>query len=141
MRRLLEVDGAAFAQAESTVTLLLQADDLGLQQLLHDAEAARKPVVPALVLVTGEGIRVLTQALGAAWAYDNRALQEHLPDRRPHGQSEWNRFNYALHAAGCLAGGVQLDWELQASFWQQPLWPSSSRSSPCSRTRHTGTRG
>jgi len=124
VNRLLEVDVAALALAESIVTLLVPADELQLRQLLHDAEVAGKPVVPALVLVTGEGIRVLTEALGTAWAYDDRAMQEHLPDRRPHGKSEWGRFNYALHAAGCLAGGVQLDWELQASFWQQPLWPS-----------------
>ena len=124
VKRLLEVDGAALALAESTVTLLLQADELQLRELLDDAEVARTPVVPALVLVTGEGIRVLTEVLGNAWAYDDRALQQHLPDRRPHGKSEWSRFNYALHAAGCLAGGVQLDWELQVSFWQQPLWPA-----------------
>ena len=125
VKRLLEVDGAALALAESTVTLLLlQADELQLRELLDDAEVARTPVVPALVLVTGEGIRVLTEVLGTAWAYDDRALQQHLPDRRPHGKSEWGRFNYALHAAGCLAGGVQLDWELQVSFWQQPLWPA-----------------
>ena len=51
-------------------------------------------------------------------------MQEHLPGRRPSGRSEWSRFNYALHAAGCLAGGLQLDWDHQASFWQASLWPA-----------------
>lgn len=124
MQRLLEVDDDALSLVEATVTLWSQADEPELRRLLHDAEAARRPVLPALVLITAEAIRVLTGSLGTPWAYDDRVMQEQLPDRRPSGRSEWSRFNYALHAAGCLAGGVQLDWGLQASFWQAPLWPA-----------------
>ncbi len=56
-------------------------------------------------------------------ALEESVWGDHLPDRKPHGRSEWRNANYALHAAGCLAAGVWLDVGSQESFWRLPLWP------------------
>lgn len=57
------------------------------------------------------------------WQFTDDLWDEHLPDRKPHGRTQWRKASFAVHAAGCLAAGVWLDVGLTESYWQAPFWP------------------
>lgn len=56
------------------------------------------------------------------WQYTDELWDEHLPDQKPRTAAEWRHANFAIHAAGCLAGGIWLDVGRTEFFWRGPFW-------------------
>ena len=78
---------------------------------------------PPLLTVAAALLVVRVEAQPGPLGLDERVWDTFLAESRPQGRSEWRNANYALQAAGCLAGGLWLDVARQESFWRLPLWP------------------
>ena len=97
-----------------------------MRPALAAAEQNRVLLTPPLISVAAALLRVLAdQADEPPWRYSGRLWNDHLPDLRPAGRSEWRRATLTLHAAAGLSGGVWLDVEETESYYQAPLWPTA----------------
>ena len=90
---------------------------------LAAAERKRIWLSPPLLSVAGGVLGVLAGAdTRKPWQYTDELWDEHLPDQKPRTAAEWRHANFAIHAAGCLAGGIWLDVGRTESFWRGPFW-------------------
>jgi hypothetical protein len=95
-----------------------------MRPALDAAERNRVWLSPPLIAVAAGLVCILTSELDERpWQVSDGLWEDHLPELRPSGASEWRRATLALHAAASLAGGVWLDVGRTESFYRAPLWP------------------
>ena len=121
--RLPDLSASQLAIVGLTLSAIRTEDFDSLREAL--GRSAREGVwLPQPVLaVAAAVIAIAVQPESTPIELDEAVWDTFLPECRPQGRSEWRNANYALQAAGCLAGGVWLDVARQESFWQLPLWP------------------
>lgn len=91
---------------------------------LDAAERNRVWLPPPLIAVAAGLVCVVTSELDVRpWQVSDDLWEEHLPELRPSGRSEWRRAILTLNAAAALAGGVWLDVAAAESYSRSPLWP------------------
>lgn len=92
-------------------------------QRLGELEDRKVWLSPPLLGVAAVEVSLIASRSPELWQVDEDLWGRYLPDRRPSGKFQWRHANYALHAAGCLAGGLWLDVAGKESYWRMPLWP------------------
>lgn len=107
----------------STLSAVRTEDFDGLREALGRSARDGVWLPPPVLAVAAALIAVAVEPEPMPIELDEGVWDAFLPGCRPQGRSEWRNANYALQAAGCLAGGVWLDVARQESFWQLPLWP------------------
>lgn len=109
--------------AANVVNALAAGDLHVVRPALTAAERKRIRLSPPLLSVAGGVLAVLAgEDTGRPWQFTDELWDEHLPDQKPGTAAEWRHTNFALHAAGCLAGGIWLDVGRTESFWRGPFW-------------------
>jgi len=92
-------------------------------QRLGELENRKAWLAPPLLGVAAVEVSLIASRSPELWQVEGDLWERYLPDQRPSGKYQWRHANYALHAAGCLAGGLWLDVAGQESYWRMPLWP------------------
>lgn len=121
--RVPDLSAAQLAVVESTVTAVGTGGFDDLRESLGRSARDGVWLPPPVLAVAAALIAVAVEPESTPLELDEGVWDAFLSECRPQGRSEWRNANYALHAAGCLAGGVWLDVARQESFWQLPLWP------------------
>jgi hypothetical protein len=112
-------------EVQERVVRAIAEDDFGVVagELDRLVLAERVWLPPPLLAVAAALIGFVVESEGGPWEIGDDLWERLGPDRMPSGRSQWRNASYAVHAAGCLAGGVWLDVGRQESFWRLPLWP------------------
>jgi hypothetical protein len=103
-------------------------------------------IPPATLVVAAALIQIIVEGRAGPWELDEALWGQILPERLPTGRSEWRNANYALQAAGCLAGASG-----STSAGRSPsgssrcghtpsTWSSSSVVSPSKRLQYSASR-